>query len=299
MVNKNDRNAAIELRAKNISSHAIAEPLRQTLRRYAHLCCCAGVHKKRATKLGFLDEVASQWLSQLAGQLSVSSVGGINAPALLRFLPYLPREPGDNLGHVLSSPLSEREFRAGTIYMLRRHEDLGFVKIGITYRIADDRFSYFTSSCGFVPTPLRQIRHVSYVRRLERIIHAELKSYRRECTTCSHRTDCGALHKEWFEVDEDLSLEVLEKWARWMTYADPYSVDGCLKTMWMDLHLEIRGCGQLPTSEKFTEALKAQQAREGRPSQLVLQYEHREEAVDHAGRNLSRDFRHHAIVDTF
>ena len=94
-------------------------------------------------------------------------------------------------------------------------------------------------------------------------------SYRRQCTTCIHREDCGALHSEWFEADEDPALAVMEKWAGWMFDADPYDVEGNLKTIWMQLNLNVTGAGQLPTSDRFVEVMKAQRARE---DALIIQF---------------------------
>lgn len=153
--------------------------------------------------------------------------------------------------------------------MLRRHDDPGFLKIGITNMIADDRFRYISSSCGFEPIPLRQIRHIPYVKRVERLVHTELMSYRRECTTCIHRVECATLHAEWFEVDEDFALAVMQRWARWMFEADPYDIDGKLKTSWMQLYHDLRDSGQLLTSIRIVEVLEAQQAQE---DALVAQF---------------------------
>lgn len=261
-VNKLDREEATKIRARVILLVMERDSLQQALREYALLCCCKGLHRKRAGKLDFLNEVASQWLSELTTPISVPLDGAVFAPAIRRFLPYEPKEPKDNFGHILCKPLNGSESLSGTLYMIRRHEDPGFVKIGITYKVADDRFAFFTSSCGFVPIPLRQIRHIPSVKRLERLVHAELTSYRRECTTCTRRTSCGALHNEWFEGVEDRGLDVMEKLARWMIYADPYGADGCLKSFWMDIYHQIGDFGQLPTSDSLLNALEAQEASE-------------------------------------
>jgi hypothetical protein len=267
--NKKDRLMAAKLRRKVLSSLANGELLVPDLRTYAELCCCLLAHRKTAIKVGTPYQVAQCWTSELAGQSNVSITVSIPAPTLPRFLSYTPREPGDNLNHVLSSTLSEDEFRPGTIYMVRRLEDPGFVKIGITYKIADYRFSFFTSACGFEPIPLRQIRHVPYVRRVERLVHTELKSYRRGCTTCINRAECETLHTECVQVKEEVAPDIMEAWARWANYADPYSVDGKLEASWMDLELEIRHRGQLPTSDKITKELQAQQVQQAQENAFV------------------------------
>ena len=146
--------------------------------------------------------------------------------------------------------------------MVRRNEDPGFVKIGITRKVADDRFGYFSSCCGFEPIPLRQIRDVPCLRRVERLVHADIVSYRRECTTCVDRADCGALHSEWFEIAEDLALAVMEKWTRWMFTSDPYDSEGQLKDICTQSHTDLKGYARKPASEQITSGFNAQDVRD-------------------------------------
>lgn len=58
--------------------------------------------------------------------------------------------------------------------MITRHADPGFFKIGMTPMVADDRFALLEYFCGHVVIPLRQIRKVPYIRRVENLVHAEL-----------------------------------------------------------------------------------------------------------------------------
>lgn len=146
--------------------------------------------------------------------------------------------------------------------MIRRLEDPGFVKIEYTRKIADERYKFFESSCGFEPLPLRQIRRVPCVRRVERLVHIELNQYRRECTTCTRRLECGAMHTEWFEIEEEKTMAVMENWALWMSDAAPYNVNCQLKNVWELCQRDIGGIGLSPTSTDVIEAWHRQQAQE-------------------------------------
>lgn len=48
---------------------------------------------------------------------------------------------------------------------------------------------------------------------IERLVHIELNQYRRECTTCTRRLECGAMHTECFEIEGDKPMAVMENWA--------------------------------------------------------------------------------------
>lgn len=136
--------------------------------------------------------------------------------------------------------------------MIERAIDPGYVKIGCTAKVADDRFAYSESSCAFVPLPVRQLRHVPSVRRVERLVHNELARYRRESTTCVDNPTCGAMHSEWFQVDREHAIEVMVRWTQWMSEADPYDVDGQLRTSWVQLFHDLVFAGKLPTNAEIS-----------------------------------------------
>lgn len=235
---------------------------RQDLRKFAELCCCKQSHRSTAKKLGRLDELACKWLVELTGHPNAVLTERVNAALPPRFLPYIPKWPRDDLASALKSPLREGDFADGTLYMVERREDPGFFKIGVTKQVADLRFAFFQSSCGFEPVPLRQIRRVACVGRVERLVQAELTQHRRESTTCRDRRECRTLHSEWFEGDTDPAICVMEKWARWMNDADPYEVEGQLKTTWVKILCELEEKHLPPTCNNIVEASERQQAQE-------------------------------------
>ena len=262
IVNRADRFAAAELKANIMLREPNADNLQQNLRRYAELCCCKQSHRNTAKKLGRFNELACKWLVELTGYPNAVLTERINASPPPRFLPYMPKWPRDDLAFALKLPLGEQDFADGTLYMVERREDPGFFKIGITKQVADLRFAFFQSSCGFEPVPVRQIRRVACVGRVERLVQAELIRYRGESTTCGNRRECRTLHSEWFEGDKDPAIHIMGEWARWMTEADPYEVSGQLKTSWVKILREVEENCLQPTCKNLVKAYERAQAQE-------------------------------------
>nr|POF01220.1 hypothetical protein CFP56_21168 [Quercus suber] len=124
---------------------------------------CALYHRSEGIRVGDIDEVARNWLSELVEQLQVSPIVAPPSPPVPRFLAR-PVTRQESLQYVFSLCLGEQETGNGTRYMVKRAEDQGLLKIGITHRVANDKFAYFESVCGFVSLPLRQIRRFPCVR---------------------------------------------------------------------------------------------------------------------------------------
>lgn len=172
-----------------------------------------------------------------------------------RFIPYKSRR-NEVLDQVVPLPLTSLESGNGTLYMYRRETDPGFLKIGYTTLVADDRFAWIEILCGYAPIPLRQIRRVPRIKRVERLVHIELMQYRRKCTTCQLNPDCETVHIEWFEVDEAMAMGVMDRWTEWMVEAEPYGADDRLSKEWMQICVNLKASGELPTSANLLEAMK-------------------------------------------
>lgn len=281
VVNRSDRISADTLRSGIMVDDGRGKHIRQLLINYAELCCCKQNHRKNALKLGRCDEVASNWLLELFGHRDGGLTVVPSLPLLQRVLPYESKGRRDTLRDAFSSPLGQQESEDGTLYMIKRVEDPGFVKIGYTRNIADERYKFFESSCGFEPLPLRQIRRIPCVRRVERLVHNELNRFRRECTTCMRRLECGALHTEWFEVEGERAMAVMESWALWMSDAAPYCADGQLQEFWEQHQYKLEEIGLWPTSTNVIEAWHRQQALE---SSLVVEFSRLQVGLKSVGR---------------
>lgn len=156
-----------------------------------------------------LDNVAGKWLHELIRERNLAAPPNYTHSTPQRFLPYRPRAEKDNLYHAIRSPSGQSDFAEGTLYMLRRQEDPGFLRIGYTKQIADMQFDFFQSECGFDPIPIRQIRRVACVRRVERFVHTELIERRKESTACAGNPKCETLHSEWFAEEQDRADSVM------------------------------------------------------------------------------------------
>lgn len=127
---------------------------------------------------------------------------------------------------LMRSALSEKQGTDhGLVYMLRMIGRPGFVKIGCTRKSLDKRMKEI-NEC--IPHKLQSISDddrcpVPNYMRVERLIHAELHTYRRAFSCdCGKRNfddeaDNGATrHNEWFEIDEEKALEVVSRWKKWI-----------------------------------------------------------------------------------
>ncbi|KAF2861261.1 hypothetical protein K470DRAFT_270106 [Piedraia hortae CBS 480.64] len=234
IINRSDRQLAAKLRT-DITTVKPNDELLPTLKLYATLCVCKQAHRRRADELGRLDQIARQWLHELGGHSMIPP------PSLQRFIQYTPKRSDKTFAQTMLSPLGQHESPCGNLYMFRRESDPGFLKIGYTRQVVDERLFSIEMLCGFVPQPLRQIRRVPCALRVERLIHAELGSYRRKSTSCSDSPTCGSVHSEWFEMDVEHAEQVVDALAWWAIVADPYGVDGDLKPFWRRKLLQWRG----------------------------------------------------------
>lgn len=76
-------------------------------------------------------------------------------------------------------------------------------------------------------------------RKVETLVHHELQDFRKTffCKGC--KTD----HKEWFAVPEEVALQSVQRWRKFMKQK-PYDENGLLKSEWSRLlpeHMEING----------------------------------------------------------
>lgn len=105
----------------------------------------------------------------------------------------------------------------GRIYMYWVQGNFGLVKIGFTTRTVDKRLKEWHSKCKRTPHSINLTRGflnaLPLVRRLEHLIHAELRDKRVREPVCA---GCGISHKEWFIVAHELAKQVTQRWCDWM-----------------------------------------------------------------------------------
>jgi hypothetical protein len=123
---------------------------------------------------------------------------------------------------LLAKPLSLADSKAqGNIYMYWHPGNFGSVKIGKSVN-TKKRLQDWQRQCKIeveqVTSSSRNFE-VHHPHRVERLIHAELKECRREEPDCP---GCHRSHNEWFEVDGNLALRVVEKWSEHSLFEGKY-----------------------------------------------------------------------------
>ncbi|PSN69694.1 DUF1766-domain-containing protein [Corynespora cassiicola Philippines] len=176
----------------------------------------------------------------------------------------------DALQKTAQKSLTKRDLEEGYIYMFWLKGSFGLAKIGYSKNV-DQRLKQWTRQCGHqyqlqksssAGEPLRV--GVPHARRLEKMIHTELKEFRMkmECKGC-HRK-----HEEWFEVSEQDAMKAFVKWRDWIQELPYEESDGKwnLKTDFRDRLGET--CRPLELSRKSLSPQTKNQKR--RPSKRFL-----------------------------
>ena len=132
---------------------------------------------------------------------------------------------------IMKQPITktDREKR-GHIYVYRHVKDFGFVKIGRSVNV-EERLESWERQCLYMIDEREDLlrdmdRQAPHPKRLEALIHAELKYKRYQVLKCER---CGKKHQEWFNVDAAEAQRVVKKWTLWMQ-KEPYDEDGDLRS---------------------------------------------------------------------
>ncbi|KIN08501.1 hypothetical protein OIDMADRAFT_16661 [Oidiodendron maius Zn] len=131
---------------------------------------------------------------------------------------------------------------AGFVYVFESTIYNGYVKIGQTKNPIRKRMKKLEKceiGCMYIKDPgYTKFRHYDLV---EKLVHIELGNYRRifKCKECgtgrklnSNKQDNPVSHNEWFEIDKDKALQVVENWRRWVIEREPYTPYGELRDFW-------------------------------------------------------------------
>ena len=112
------------------------------------------------------------------------------------------------------TPLTALERKAGYLYVYWNQATFGVSKIGYSGDVTG-RLRRWESKCKHIAEEqYRSPIEVRNVRRLERLVHAELKDYRVEEECCR---GCFRNHQEWFKgVDFKIILKSIEFWTKWL-----------------------------------------------------------------------------------
>ena len=125
----------------------------------------------------------------------------------------------------VATPLTDPELDEGYLYVYWNQTTFGVRKIGYTSIDVSERLKKWESQCKHVAEEqYRSSSIVRNVKRLERLVHAELKAYRVKEHGCH---GCSGNHDEWFDgVDFGIIRESIDFWTEWIMEGQYENVNG-------------------------------------------------------------------------
>ena len=135
---------------------------------------------------------------------------------------YRPYQPPDSRGLAISTwikrqakePLAHLELKTGYLYVYWNKANFGYYKIGYSCDDVSIRLKKWQTQCKHSAQQLCcTLDKVPNVKRLERLVHAELNDYRVEEKCCR---GCRKSHREWFKVDLKLIKKSIRFWTDWL-----------------------------------------------------------------------------------
>ena len=123
-----------------------------------------------------------------------------------------------------NKPLTTLELKTGSLYVYWNQANFGVYKIGYSTVDVRTRLRKWQTQCKHTAQQLYRTRvEVPHARRLERLVHAELKDYRVKEECCR---GCKRGHDEWFTVDYKLMLKSIAFWTEWIRKRQYENVKG-------------------------------------------------------------------------
>lgn len=133
------------------------------------------------------------------------------------------------LREVLYTPLRPKDTKSGYLYVYWRKGKFGLVKIGYTTQTTEKRLEQWKRQCGHESEQccvkdLSFQKRVMNARRLEDLVHAELKEYRVRETGCRCASGIKKTgnHNEWFCIQANYVEKVRNKWTHWINEKPRY-----------------------------------------------------------------------------
>lgn len=200
---------------------------------------------------------------------------------------YYPNAPVCGMGAQLCRSLDDMDLMSGRLYIFRRRFSPGHVKIGWTAHDADTRLRAWSKQCGYDPVLVHSTGIIPNAQRAETLVHEQLAWERRQERRCD---GCGGSHIEWFEMESDKAIEIVDSWAELMVRAGDdsrekdggrgvYSHDGKIRDVWARAVFALAG----RPGGKWAGTITAQMLQESHDRILV------EEATARMGRMRSAE----------
>ena len=123
-------------------------------------------------------------------------------------------------------------FKAPEYFKMCRPGKPALLKIGKSANIKD-RMIELKKNCGISDISRvldGKTLSIAWYSRIEQLVHCELQNYRRifRCLKC------GKEHHEWFEVSEEVALQSVQRWRKFMEQ-EPYDKNGILRDHWSNM----------------------------------------------------------------
>ena len=154
------------------------------------------------------------------------------------------RQTNDDIRRLILNRDVKQGHATGWVY-IAESEEYGpeKLKIGMTKSTPDARIKKL-EECDLTLEEVSDRRQnpFSQYGLLEKIIHLELRNYRLKRICCCSRPRKNLVHEpnEWFEVDQEKALRVLEKWRDWILVQRPFDSSGVLTPHWRLRTQELR-----------------------------------------------------------
>lgn len=154
--------------------------------------------------------------------------------------PKTARSTHDSLYRELRRKLTPTDQKGFMYVLCDPHNKRGGYKIGWTTRVFRERIIEHEKGCNFTADIIHVSDHeIENCSRLEKLVHTDLESH---CVPL-HCDKHKSVHKEWFQVTEEMAVGTVKKWEKFMHREKPYGWNRQLKIVWEYL-LETRA----PTS---------------------------------------------------
>jgi T5orf172 domain len=162
------------------------------------------------------------------------------------FLPYCPKlltlNPTELIHHtntsllaLLSGRLKPTAKLHGYVYIFTRPDDPSLVKIGFTTCPSGRRVAAWGRSCCYAANMEFDTGLVPNAWLVEKLVHEELKQYRKIEQRCKWKAMCPTKHQEWFALGVQEAKRVVERWAGWIRKYRPWGPDHALTPEWLSL----------------------------------------------------------------
>lgn len=218
--------------------------LSKTVLQLTQICLC----DKHARHKDLYDHAAyGKWIDELCNEnLELLSEMGICLdlePVLFKGnsdKTFSEELVDDNVKKTLWEVLKKKEKGEGYLYVMSYHRAPGMFKVGITSGDATREKRRATHMHCYPGYKEVISRRFFYVRRLEKLLFAELGQYslKEKCLGCD-----GGHHREWIKVSQEILLERIEKWTPFFSNEGLYDEEGRYNKQgeWDDiLHETIR-----------------------------------------------------------